>query len=119
MNVTVLDSDAPVSDQANCYTENTADVVVVTTMAALESAVNAAPPGRTILIAAGTYTGGTRTFNRAGTLTNPIVIRPQSGLGTVTINDASWTLAGGSSRLVISKLYLSAPTSTSMAPTIG
>ena len=52
VNVTVLNSDAPVSDQANCYTENTADTVVVTTMAALESAVNAAPPGRTILISA-------------------------------------------------------------------
>ena len=45
VNLTVLNFDAPASDQANCYTENTVDTVVVTTMAALESAVNAAPPG--------------------------------------------------------------------------
>jgi hypothetical protein len=93
------------SEQSNCFVESAVDTVVVASMAALETAINAAPPGRNILIAPGTYTGGTLTFNRDGTEANPIVIRPQNGLGTVTINSAAWTIADTSSWLVFSKVY--------------
>ena len=107
VSVTVLDAGTPVASNANCYVESGADTVVVSTMADLQSAVNAAPPGRNILIAPGAYTGGTLTFNRNGTAANPIVIRPQNGIGTVTINGAQWTFANTSSRLVLSKLETS------------
>jgi poly(beta-D-mannuronate) lyase len=90
---------------ANCFVELGANTVVVNSMAALQTAVNAAPPGRQILIAPGTYTGGTFTFNRDGTQANPIVIRPQGAIGSVTINNASWTLADTSSWLVFEKLH--------------
>jgi hypothetical protein len=93
------------SEQANCFVESGADTVVVASMPALETAINAAPPGRNILIAPGTYTGGARTFNRNGTKANPIVVRPQNGLGTVTINGANWTIANTASWLVFSKLH--------------
>jgi hypothetical protein len=54
--------------RASCLGGRDADaVVVVSSMAALGTAVNAAPPGRNILVAPGTYTGGTLTFNRDGT----------------------------------------------------
>ena len=54
---------------------------------ALAAAVNAAPAGQHILIRAGTYTGGTAKFeNSKGTEANPIVIRPEGDIGTVTIN---------------------------------
>ena len=95
----------PASEQANCFVESGADTVVVASMAALETAVNAAPPGRNILVAPGTYAGGTRTFNRNGAEANPIIIRPQNGLGTVTITTPNWTLADTSSWLVIEKLF--------------
>jgi Chondroitinase B len=95
----------PAPAQANCFVESGADTVVVSSMSALQTAVNAASPGDNILIAPGTYNGGTLTFNRDGTEANPIVIRPQSGLGTVTINNARWTFANTSSWLVLSKLH--------------
>lgn len=85
------------------YTESSADTVVVASMAALASAINAAPPGRNILIAAGTYTGGTYTFSPSGTEANPVVVRPQGAVGSVVINGGTWTLQG--SRFVLSKLY--------------
>jgi hypothetical protein len=95
--------------RASCLGGRDADaVVVVSSMAALGTAVNAAPPGRNILVAPGTYTGGTLTFNRDGTEANPIIIRPQNGLGTVTINNADWTLANSPTWLVIEKLYFGA-----------
>jgi Chondroitinase B len=93
------------SEQANCFVESSSNTQVVSTMSDLTSAVNAAPPGRNILIAPGTYTGGTLKFNRDGTEANPIVIRPQSGLGTVTINGARWKIANTSSWLTISKIH--------------
>jgi Concanavalin A-like lectin/glucanases superfamily/Bacterial Ig domain/Chondroitinase B len=105
VDVTVLDATAPTSN-ANCFVESGADTIVVSSMAALQATVNAAPPGRQILIAPGSYSGGTLTFDRDGTQANPIVIRPQNGLGTVTINGADWTFAVTSSRLVMSKLHL-------------
>jgi hypothetical protein len=107
ISVTVRDTSQPPppSDQANCFVEGGADTVVVSSTAALESAVNAAPPGRNILVAPGTYGGGTLTFNRNGVQGDPIVIRPQNGLGTVTINNARWTIAGTASWLVVSKLH--------------
>jgi Chondroitinase B len=82
--------------------------VVVNSMAALQSAVNPAPPGRNILIAPGTYTGTALTFNRNGTKANPIVIRSQNGLGTVTISGGTWTLADTSFWLVFEKLHVQA-----------
>ena len=86
-----------------CYVESAADTVVVSSAAALETAVNNAPAGRNILIAAGTYAGGTRTFSPGGAVGNPVVVRPQNGIGSVTINDATWTVNGNG--LVISKLH--------------
>jgi hypothetical protein len=106
VDVTVQDSTAPtMGANANPFTINDIDTVVVNSMTALQNAVNAAPTGRQILIAAGTYTGGTLTFNRNGTQANPIVIRPQGGRGTVTINSANWTWSTGSSRLVFTNLH--------------
>jgi Chondroitinase B len=87
----------PASKQANCFVESGADRAVGSSMSTLATAVNAAPPGRNILIAPGTYSGGTRTFTRNGAEGSPIVIRPQNGLGTVTINGGTWTLANTSS----------------------
>ena len=63
-----------------------------------------------LVIADGTYTGGTRTFNPQGTEANPIVVRPvdappNHGRGTVTINNALWTLAATSARLVITNIH--------------
>jgi hypothetical protein len=112
--VTVKDSGfAPLSN-ANCFLETGTDTVVIGSGSgnigtALANAVAAAPPGRNILIAAGTYTGGTVNLSGSGTAANPIVIRPQSGIGTVTINSPVWTLPAGSSRLVISKLHFNNP----------
>ena len=97
------------SGQANCFVESGADTVVVNSMAGLENAVNSAPAGRQIPISAGSYTGGTRTFNADGTQANPIVIRPQGARGTVTINNANWRLAAGSARLVFANLYFNNP----------
>ena len=77
--------------------------MVVSSAAALESAINNAPPGRNILIAPGTYAGGTRTFTPSGTAANPIVVRAQNGTGTVTFNDARWSIQGNG--LVLSRLY--------------
>jgi hypothetical protein len=95
----------PASEQANCFVESGADTVVVSSMSALAAAVNAAPPGRNILVAPGTYSGGTRTFNRIGAEGHPIVVRPQNGLGTVTINGARWTIEEASSWLVFEKFH--------------
>ncbi len=81
------------------------DVVTVSSMADLVAKVNAAPPGRHILIAAGTYNGGALSFNNDGTQAKPIVIRPRDGIGTVTINGANWELAAGSSWLKLTQLY--------------
>jgi chondroitinase B-like protein len=94
--------------RVSCLGERAADTVVVSSAAALESAVNAAPPGRNILIAPGPYSGGTLTFNRDGTEASPIIIRPQNGPGTVTIDNADWTLANTSSWLVIEDIYFEA-----------
>jgi hypothetical protein len=86
-----------------CYTESSADTVVVSTTTALANAVNNAPPGRNILVAPGTYNAATLTFTGSGTASNPVVIRPQNGIGTVTFNGATWAIHG--SRLVFSGLY--------------
>jgi Concanavalin A-like lectin/glucanases superfamily len=95
---------------ANCYVENATNPIVVNNTANLGGALataitTAAATGRNILIAAGTYTGGTATFNPAGTAANPVVIRPRGAVGSVIVNNATWTVAAGSARLVISKLY--------------
>lgn len=101
---TVAPSGGPL-DQ--CYAEGDSDIVEVNSMAALAAAINAAPPGRNILIAPGTYTGGTYTFNPSGIENNPVVVRPRDGIGTVTINSPVWTLSG--SRFVLSALYFNNP----------
>ena len=91
---------------ANCYQISGADVRTVSTMEDLQAEVNAAPPGRQILIADDTYDGGTLSLDPQGTEANPIVIRPASaGRGSVIINDAAWTLADTSARLVITNLF--------------
>ena len=93
----------PPSGLAMCFVESGADTVVVGSAAALASAVNNAPPGRHILVAPGTYAGGTQTLHANGTATHPVVVRPQQGPGTVTFNDATWNITGD--RLILSKLY--------------
>lgn len=106
--VTVQNSVFVPVTNANCFQTSSTDTVEVSSMAALVTAVNAAPPGRQILIAPGTYNEGTlRTFNNTGTAANPIVIRPRDGRGTVTISAANWTLANASARLVFANLYFS------------
>ena len=75
-------------------------------MAELAAAVNGAPAsGRQVLVAAGTYSGGMITLNRSGRA--PVVVRPKDG--PVTINGARWTLAAGSSRIVLAGLHFSDP----------
>ena len=68
---------------ANCYVENATNPIIVNASPlgpALATAINtAAATGRNILVAAGTYAGGTATFNPQGTAANPVVIRPQRG----------------------------------------
>jgi hypothetical protein len=86
-----------------CYADSAADTVEVASMASLATAINAAPPGRNILIAPGTYTGGTYTFSPAGAENNPVVVRPRDGIGTVTVNSPTWRLTG--SRFVLSGIY--------------
>ena len=98
-------ADASSPPQANCFVESGADTVVVNSMAALESAVATAPPGRNILVAPGTYSGGSFTFTGNGAGGSPIVIRPQNGLETVTINAPRWTIANTSSWLIFSKIH--------------
>lgn len=105
VNVTVQDAGGQQSPLSNCFIVGGQDTVEVSSMAALESAVNAASPGRQILIAPGTYSGGNLDFTGNGTEANPIVIRPRDGLGTVTINTARWALTSSSSRLVFTQLF--------------
>jgi Concanavalin A-like lectin/glucanases superfamily/Right handed beta helix region len=106
VNVTVQNVGGPAASNVNCYVESGTDTVVVNSAAALEAAVNAAPPGRNILIAPNTYPGGTITFSSSGPADKkPIVIRPQNGIGTVTFDNPTWTFAAGSSRIVLSKLF--------------
>ena len=95
----------PASDLTECVVESGADTVVVSSMTALEMAVAAAPPGRHILVAPGTYGVVTISFHGNGAEDKPIVIRPQNGLGTVTINGPRWTFSENSSWLVVEKLY--------------
>lgn len=95
----------PTASHGTCFAESSADTVVVSSAAALESAVNAAPAGRQILVAPGTYSGGTLVLsNSNGTQSQPVVIRPQQGQGTVTFTSPVWDVTG--SRIVISKLQL-------------
>jgi hypothetical protein len=100
-----IEPSPPAPEPADCLAERGADTVVVSTMAALELAVAAAPPGRHILVAPGTYEIATIALNGNGASGNPIVIRPQNGLGTVTINDPRWTLSENSSWLVVEQFY--------------
>jgi hypothetical protein len=109
VSVTVLNTGTPTVSIANCYVVSSSNTVQVGNMAELESAVNTAPPGRQILIQPNTYTGGALAFDPSGTESAPIVVRPRDGRGTVTINAANWTLATGSSRLVIANLFFNNP----------
>ena len=89
------------------FAESGADTVEVGSILELQTAINAAPPGRNILLAPGAYTGSTFTFNPQGAAGNPIVIRPRDGYGTVTINAPDWTITG--SHFVLSKLQFTNP----------
>ena len=95
----------PASVQADCVVESGADTVVVASMTALEIAVATAPLGRKILVAPGTYGVATISLHGNGAEDKPIVIRPQNGLGTVTINDPRWTFSENSSWLVVERFY--------------
>lgn len=104
VNVTVLNAGATPDPIANCYVIG-ATTDPVASMAALQTAINGADPGDNIAIAAGTYNGGTFTFSPSGTEANPIVVRPAGARGSVTINNATWTLAPGSARIVFTNIF--------------
>ena len=95
----------PASERSDCVVASGADTVVVSSMAALEMAVAAAPAGRQILVAPGTYGVSTISLHGNGAEDKPIVIRPQNGLGTVTINEPRWTFSDNSSWLVVEEFY--------------
>lgn len=101
VNVTVQDSAFTPGANANCFIISTTDTVEVDNVADAVAAINAAPPGRQVLLAPGTYAGGARNFTAQGTAANPIVLRPRDGRGTVTITNPDWTFANTSSRLVL------------------
>lgn len=89
------------------YQESNADTVQVGSMPALEAAINAAPPGRNILLQPGTYAGGTLNLTPSGADGNPVVVRPRDGYGSVTLTAPTWTIGG--QRLVLSKLQMTNP----------
>ena len=105
--VSVRAKAARLVSNANCYVESGTGTVVVNNMNDLVARVNDAHSTglRQILIAANEYDGRNLTFEPRGTEANPIVIRPRGDIGTVTINEAQWTLANTSSWLVVSKLF--------------
>ena len=104
-----VETSPPAPEQANCFVESSSDTVEVSSMSALASALAAAPPGRNILIAPGTYAGGgALDFAGNGAEGNPIVIRPRDGLGTVTINSPRFQFGDTSSWIVMEKLYFAA-----------
>jgi hypothetical protein len=99
---------APEPDYGSCYSESSADTVEVSSAAELESAVNAAPAGRQVLVAPGAYSGGDLVLsNDSGTEGAPVVIRARDGAGTVTFTSPSWDVTG--SRIVIAKLAFTDP----------
>ena len=53
---------APAADFCPAFAPATGDIVVVSTVAQLRAAVDAAVPGRTILVADGTYASTASTF---------------------------------------------------------
>ena len=95
----------PASELADCGVQSVADTVVVSSMTELEVAVAAAPAGRHILVAPGKYGVSTISLHGNGTEDKPIVIRPQDGLGTVTIDDPRWTFSKSSSWLIVERFY--------------
>lgn len=113
--VTVRNAGAPPAvSNANPFTFNTNDVVDIGSgsgdiFAALQAALAAAPPGRTVRINPGNYTGGTGTLNPNGTLANPIVVRPNGARGSVTINAPTWTTPSTSASLILCNLYFTNP----------
>ena len=96
---------SPPAGGAECGVQRGADTVVVSSMTALEVAVAAAPAGRHILVAPGKYGASTISLHGNGSEDKPIVIRPQDGLGTVTIDDPRWTFSDSSSWLVVDQFY--------------
>jgi hypothetical protein len=95
----VQDAGAPPSN-ANLYVESDADTVEVNSIAALQAAIAAAPPGRNILMAPGTYSGA-MTLDGAGTQANPVVIRPRDGIDTVTISSSTWNWSATAAHLIL------------------
>jgi Concanavalin A-like lectin/glucanases superfamily/Bacterial Ig domain len=79
--------------------------VQVNSSGALGDAVTAANGGgpRNILIQPGTYSGWNQTLNFAGSEGDPITISPRDGLGSVTLTNSAWTLAGA--RGVVERLH--------------
>ncbi len=95
----------PASELSDCVLASGADTVVVSSMAALEMAVAAAPAGRQILVAPGTYGVSTISLHGNGAEDKPVVIRPENGLGTVIINEPRWNFSDNSSWLVVKEFY--------------
>ena len=98
---------SPVSN-ANCYDFSSGDEVDVDSMAKLAAAVKSAPEGgRQVRVAPGKYAGGRLTLDRSGS--RPVVIRPREGAKSVTIEAPTWTIAPGSSRIVIAGFQMTNP----------
>jgi hypothetical protein len=100
--VTVNVLDTPISPTDPILQEYTpsGSTTEVASISALISAVNSASAGDRILLAPGTYSGGTQTITSSnGIAGSPVVLEPRDGYGTVTINSPLWTL--NNSRYVV------------------
>jgi hypothetical protein len=80
---------------------------VVSSAAALETAVNNAAPGHHILVVDGTYSLGTRIFTASGVKRRPIVIRPQNSRGNVAFTSPLIHMNG--SWLVLANIFMTSP----------
>jgi hypothetical protein len=103
INVTVEDVGGVAPSNAVCYTPGSDPTpTIVSSIASLNTAIAAATPGDEILVANGTYTGGTITIDANGTAASPIIIRPQNdnNTGTVTFTSVTVNWVATSSRVV-------------------
>ncbi|GAA0544471.1 polysaccharide lyase 6 family protein [Chitinophaga japonensis] len=84
------------------YQRVSAATIPVTSLSALQNAINNASPGDTIVLANGAYTAGTDiTINRQGAASQPIVITAQTIGGAVISGTAGFSLVSPARYIVI------------------